>query len=104
MRSTANTVPLKRWNQEVPFLRCFCCDSTEVSSWGTSKDLCGVRDPSGVEEPFTPGDFCRMLDMLPEHSRRMLSAVALMKVSLGAYSSLSKFCVAAKAGVGIGCI
>ena len=75
-------MPVKRWNQKVPFLRCFCSDSTGMSSWGTSKDLCGVRDPSGVEEPFAPGDFCRMLDMLPEHSGRMLSAVAYNRCPL----------------------
>lgn len=43
---------------------------------GASRDLVGVREPSGVEEPFMMGDFCRMLDMMaPEHPGQLCSCV-----------------------------
>ena len=68
MNSTAMTVPLKRWTQDMFPLRCFCWCTAGVSSAGASSDLEGDRDPSGVEQPFVAGDFCRMLDMgVPKH-------------------------------------
>lgn len=72
MNSTAMTVPLKRWTEELFPLRCLCCDSATMSSAGGSSDLEGDGDPSGVAKPFVAGDFCRMLDMrVPRHSGQL---------------------------------
>lgn len=80
------TVPLNLCSHDASCLRCFCCDSAGCSSKGPSRDLAGVNDPSGVEEPFTSGDFCRMLDIAPGHSGQVTCCCHLRESAVRAPS------------------